>query len=801
MKLGDSQVNDSNLIITTLAEKLKSSSSRVRKGVDQPLATDGSPEEKQWRQWVDDRFVRILTMNIYRSLNESWETFEYIAEHGNFGLASRYITRMLCLAQQRCILLDEGCLRNNKEPLSSLKQEKFQFDTDLPDALGIIEKLKGIRPEHVVETEVVLPGNWKPPTLKGLETIAIVKCHELFEWDVPELTDEIVKSLNQPSLQSVADFRDSLLHAEIGRRVERLKDKIQHTLMHELVKIVDMKVSQTALMETAKVRYQKMLLVYQARGKTASSHSNRSNPSWISSLLNSRTLQTASLSVFYFLTKKQEMEFVQKTVLLLLYLVSLSSAVIVNIDYSFFLPDQLGVATVESAKCCPYGIMPDNFTDGYIPPMIFGIGVQKGGTTTLYSYFQKHPQILGGAKEMHYFDRMNLTTNSYKNYLTRWKENREIRKARLKNNTKQSEVPTLENNGQLFEITPSYFLIPFAACRLKYFTPNAKFIVLLREPASRAHSGFNHIRNYNRRLPQEERPDWISKPFHQIALEGIRIIKSDPSCNFVSGLGNITYNDCVQCLMMLGPRAAECHHQMFVEATDNNLGFRCNPVSKEVIVRGFYGAQLAWWFTLLPPSQFKIFNSDIFFKDPQSVLDEIMDFLGYDREHTQEMVEGKFQKNGGRYNDTFALQSEEAKSTLRQFFVRPNLELYRLLHETGHEGFLPFESYLRKLEYVDCKDDRNIKTGLCGINTAKNTEGGDSNQNKSNPLETRNKENTKQSYKIGTVKDWRLLTPPPISEYTIHVFVSLILLFSSLYSLRLIRSIRNQIPNSRKRDG
>eukprot|EP00210_Caulerpa_lentillifera_P004392 g4190.t1 len=156
---------------------------------------------------------------------------------------------------------------DNREPLPSLKQEKFQFDTDLPDALGIIEKLKGIRPGDVVEAEVVFPENWEPSTFKGLETIAIVNCHELFEWDLPELTDEIVKSLNQPSLQSVDDFRDSLLQAETGRRAERLKDKIQQTLMQELVKIIDMEVSETALMETAKVRYQKMLLEYQAQGK------------------------------------------------------------------------------------------------------------------------------------------------------------------------------------------------------------------------------------------------------------------------------------------------------------------------------------------------------------------------------------------------------------------------------------------------------------------------------------------------------------------------------------------------------
>jgi len=54
---------------------------------------------------------------------------------------------------------------------------------------------------------------------------------------------------------------------------------------------------------------------------------------------------------------------------------------VVDIDYSFAVPDEFGTATLESANCCPYGILPDNFTNGLVTPTIYGIGVQKGGTT------------------------------------------------------------------------------------------------------------------------------------------------------------------------------------------------------------------------------------------------------------------------------------------------------------------------------------------------------------------------------------------------------------------------------------
>ena len=42
-------------------------------------------EERQWRQWVDDRFVHTLSPNIYRTLRESMRAMDYISSVGNFS--------------------------------------------------------------------------------------------------------------------------------------------------------------------------------------------------------------------------------------------------------------------------------------------------------------------------------------------------------------------------------------------------------------------------------------------------------------------------------------------------------------------------------------------------------------------------------------------------------------------------------------------------------------------------------------------------------------------------------------------
>lgn len=42
-------------------------------------------KEASWRKWVDGRLVKVITVNIYRTARESWQTFDYISEAGDFG--------------------------------------------------------------------------------------------------------------------------------------------------------------------------------------------------------------------------------------------------------------------------------------------------------------------------------------------------------------------------------------------------------------------------------------------------------------------------------------------------------------------------------------------------------------------------------------------------------------------------------------------------------------------------------------------------------------------------------------------
>lgn len=51
-------------------------------------------EEREWREWVDNKLVHTLPPNIYRTFSEAITSFDYISTAGNFGkierLAAKY---------------------------------------------------------------------------------------------------------------------------------------------------------------------------------------------------------------------------------------------------------------------------------------------------------------------------------------------------------------------------------------------------------------------------------------------------------------------------------------------------------------------------------------------------------------------------------------------------------------------------------------------------------------------------------------------------------------------------------------
>ena len=112
--------------------------------------------------------------------------------------------------------------------------------------------------------------------------------------------------------------------------------------------------------------------------------------------------------------------------------------------------------------------MPHNRFSNYI----FVVGAQKGGTTALHSFLVQHPSIVGGSrKELHFFNRENVYAKGLPYYV--------------------SHYPVFSRGKYALDSTPAYLYSTEAPERIHAFSPEAKIIILLREPISRAFSAFN----------------------------------------------------------------------------------------------------------------------------------------------------------------------------------------------------------------------------------------------------------------------------------------------------------------------
>jgi Sulfotransferase family len=121
-------------------------------------------------------------------------------------------------------------------------------------------------------------------------------------------------------------------------------------------------------------------------------------------------------------------------------------------------------------------------------PNFLIVGVQKAGTTSIYNYLNEHPQVyMSPIKETNFLEKDWETID-------------------LALSTKQ-KIRTIEEYSQLFqnvkdeiaigEASPNYlFHYQTSISRIQRYVPNAKLIVILRDPSERAYSDYlMHVRD------------------------------------------------------------------------------------------------------------------------------------------------------------------------------------------------------------------------------------------------------------------------------------------------------------------
>ncbi|HEX8585649.1 MAG TPA: cytochrome P450 [Allosphingosinicella sp.] len=200
---------------------------------------------------------------------------------------------------------------------------------------------------------------------------------------------------------------------------------------------------------------------------------------------------------------------------------------------------------------------------GALPNAIV-IGAMKSGTTSLFDYLTQHPDVCGSRiKELHYFDNNHRLGSRW------YRANFAPRGERV-----------------LLESSPYYFFHPLAPARAAALVPDAKLILLLRNPVDRAYSHYNQ--------------------------------------NSEEGLEPLSFEDALE---REAERLAGQEEALASGAVERSHAHQTFSYA----AKGHYAPQLRRWLEHFPREQLLILKAEDLFRSPQESVDQVTDFLGIAR--------------------------------------------------------------------------------------------------------------------------------------------------------------------------
>ena len=252
-------------------------------------------------------------------------------------------------------------------------------------------------------------------------------------------------------------------------------------------------------------------------------------------------------------------------------------------------------------------------------PHFFIAGFPKSGTTSLDRALRSHPQIAGPlSKELHWWTRIRYIGEpgynsdyarlAVMNYLLNFRRASEQIGEHTKNITYDGSQSTLWDSN-FFVHHQDYCAMPAVLSRV---LPNAKFLVLMRNPVTRLYSHYLWSCTYIFGNGISKWPDGmkhnVSDYFHKAVVSSIGV-----------------FNQCLQNSSLF-----ECTNVM--RFTDfygfgNSPANHCGDVGFRLAI-GLYYVHLSKWLQFYPKEQFLFLRMEDISSDPHSLMTKITDFLG-----------------------------------------------------------------------------------------------------------------------------------------------------------------------------
>ncbi|HYY76617.1 MAG TPA: sulfotransferase domain-containing protein [Gaiellaceae bacterium] len=280
-----------------------------------------------------------------------------------------------------------------------------------------------------------------------------------------------------------------------------------------------------------------------------------------------------------------------------------------------------------------------------ILPGFLLIGAQRAGTTTLFDYLLRHPELVGplggdavawSRKEIHFFDeRFARGTDWYRAFFPLESRRRAARR--------------LGRELVAGESTPYYMFHPAVPERVAGTIPDVRLIALLRDPVARAYSHYQMMCRMGReKLSFEE----------ALAAEEERLAGAEEQ--LAAG---------EEALTRRGHRGHHHHRH------------------RAYFARGLYADQLERWLASFPREQLLVLRAEDFFARPAEVYAETLAFL-----HVRPRPLGTLKKRATTANPgrpwshreqrnraSYGAMAPAVRAELEERYAEPNARLERLL--------------------------------------------------------------------------------------------------------------------------
>ena len=242
------------------------------------------------------------------------------------------------------------------------------------------------------------------------------------------------------------------------------------------------------------------------------------------------------------------------------------------------------------------------------------LGAQRAGTTSLFFDLARHPHVARPAtKEVHFFDDAFWRgVDWYRSFFPLSVLRRRARR----------------RSGDLVGIdaTPYYLLHPAGPARAAATLPDAKLVVLLREPVGRAYSHYQMMRK--KKIEQLSFATAVAAEEERLAGEEERLLAD--------------------------PRYRSFHH-----------------LHHSYVARGLYADQLERWLAHFPRSSLHVIFAEEFFARPREIYAETLATLGLAPWEPPDFP--------NRNPATYPELDEDTRARLAERFAEPNARLSRLL--------------------------------------------------------------------------------------------------------------------------